>query len=140
MKVNVKDLAMYIDISGTYTLLSCQDSAEISINREIIETLCKGNSGHKSRDYGSLDATGSVSGTIDDEAPAGTDGWDLAQLVIDGTKGLLRFTIGGSGDKACSFTCVLSSVNLSSQGGGDANAQYSADFASDGAVVISLLA
>ena len=135
-KINVKDFTIYKDISGTMTALACVENVSVTINREIIEYLCKGNGGVKNRDYGTLDATGSVSGLVANDDPAGTGSFDLIDHLVASEKVIIRFGTATTGDGTVSFTAVINPVTLDSQQGGDAIVTYSADFASDGAITI----
>ena len=136
-KINVKDFTIYKDITGTMTALACVENVSITINSEVIEYLCKGNGGVKNREYGTLDATGSVSGLLANDDPAGTGAFDLIDHVQNREKVTVRFGTAATGDKTVTFSAVLTPVTLDSQQGGDALVTFSADFASDGAITIA---
>lgn len=138
--IPVKDLTLYIDPAqdNNWVLVACAQNASMNVSREMIQKLCKKDGGGADFDYGLLTWTMSISGLYANDQTQGADAF-LA-LLKAGTKALMRFTTGLTGDKAEKGTVLVQSIDLESSGAENAYASYSMNLQGTGVPTTETLA
>jgi len=127
--IDVKDLTVFID----GTAISCATDATLEASRDLREVLCKDTSGGVDYKYSNFRWSISGSGLYAMDAAQGGD--ELMTILIAGTATpTLRFSTAVSGDTKYEGTALLSTVSLTSSGGGGENAGYSFTFQGTGLI------
>jgi len=127
--VDVKDLTLFVDVTGgagTKVAIGCATDAQLEVSSDLREILCKDTGGGVDYKPSTIRWTGSASGLFAFDAVLG--GVDFLDLIIAGTKLVIRFGTDESGDSYWEGDALISSVPISSSGGAGENVTYSVSF------------
>lgn len=122
--LDVKDVTIYIAaVGGALTAISCATDAQLEVTKELREILCKQTGGGVDYKPSITRWTGSGSGFLAMDATNG--GIQLMDILIAGTKIVLRFGTTETGDTYYEGEAFISNVSISSSGGAGDNVTYS---------------
>ena len=103
-------VGVYIDDSGTYSLVACGTNATVNISNEMIETVCKDNDGARTVLPGQQSITMTVEGLTAYDNVGRTE---LIDAAIDKTELTLRYGSGVAGDPYLQVDAFITSFEES---------------------------
>lgn len=103
-------VGVYIDDSGTYSLVACGTNATVNISNEMIETVCKDNDGARTVLPGQQSITMTVEGLTAYDNVGRTE---LIDAAIDKTELTLRYGSGVTGDPYLQVDAFITSFEES---------------------------
>lgn len=103
-------VGVYINDSGTYSLVACGTNATVNISNEMIETVCKDNDGARTVLPGQQSITMTVEGLTAYDNVGRTE---LIDAAIDKTELTLRYGSGVAGDPYLQVDAFITSFEES---------------------------
>ena len=103
-------VGVYINDSGTYSLVACGTNATVNISNEMIETVCKDNDGARSVLPGQQSITMTVEGLTAYDNVGRTE---LIDAALDKTELTLRYGSGVNGDPYLQVDAFITSFEES---------------------------
>ena len=103
-------VGVYINDSGTYSLVACGTNATVNISNEMIETVCKDNDGARTVLPGQQSITMTVEGLTAYDNVGRTE---LIDAAIDKTELTLRYGSGVNGDPYLQVDAFITSFEES---------------------------
>jgi len=122
--IDTTKLRLYVDGA----VVDCEVSSQVDVSRETKKLVCKDNpTGTKK--YGEIDWNMQIEGLLKTDATQG--GYDLLQLLLDGTTATALWATDETGDKGLQGTVLVSNWSGGSSGVGE-GATFSATLEGSG--------